>query len=78
LAKLGTAIGSKITNGAKSDGGDQSETIFVLTSLWFAFFIGAICGGIAAARYGLQCSIAPAIVLFVLGLLCWFSVGVLK
>ncbi len=71
LAKLGTAIGSKITNGAKSDGGDQSETILVLTSLWFAFFIGAICGGIAAAHYGLQCTIAPAIVLFVLGRLCW-------
>jgi uncharacterized membrane protein YoaK (UPF0700 family) len=39
--------------------------------VWFAFFIGAICGGIAAAHYGLRCIIAPAIVLFVPGLLCW-------
>jgi uncharacterized membrane protein YoaK (UPF0700 family) len=71
LAKLGTAIGSKIINDGQSDGGDQSETILILASVWFAFFIGAICGGIAAAHYGLRCIIAPAIVFFVLGLLCW-------
>jgi uncharacterized membrane protein YoaK (UPF0700 family) len=71
LAKLGTAIGSKIINDGKSDGGDQSETILILASVWFAFFIGAISGGLAAAHYGLRCNIAPAIVLFVLGLLCW-------
>jgi len=68
LAKLGTAIGLKITNGGKSDGGDQSETILILTSMWFALFFGAICGGLAAALYGLRCTIAPAIVLIVLGL----------
>ena len=71
LAKLGTAIGSKIINDGKNDGGDQSETILILASVWFAFFIGAISGGLAAAHYGLRCNIAPAIVLFVLGLLCW-------
>jgi uncharacterized membrane protein YoaK (UPF0700 family) len=71
LAKLGTAIGSTIINDGQSDARDQSETILVLTAVWFAFFIGAICGGIAAAHYGLRCIIAPAIVLFVLGLLCW-------
>jgi uncharacterized membrane protein YoaK (UPF0700 family) len=71
LAKLGTAIGSKIINDGKSDGGDQGETILVLASVWFAFFIGAISGGLAAVHYGLRCIIAPAIVLFVLVLLCW-------
>jgi uncharacterized membrane protein YoaK (UPF0700 family) len=71
LAKLGTAIGSTIINDGQSDARDQSETILVLTAVCFAFFIGAICGGIAAAHYGLRCIIAPAIVLFVLGLLCW-------
>jgi uncharacterized membrane protein YoaK (UPF0700 family) len=71
LAKLGTAIGSTIINDGQSDARDQSETILVLTAVWFAFFIGAICGGIATAHYGLRCIIAPAIVLFVLGLLCW-------
>src|ERR1700730_1817921 len=64
LAKLGTAIGSKIINDGKNDGGDQSETILILASVWFAFFIGAISGGLAAAHYGLRCNIAPAIVLF--------------
>ncbi len=71
LAKLGIAIGSKITNGGKSSEGDQSETILILTSVWFAFFVGAICGGLAAAYYGLRCTVAPAIVLFVLGPLFW-------
>jgi uncharacterized membrane protein YoaK (UPF0700 family) len=75
LAKLGTAIGSKIINHGKSAAGDQSETILILVSVWFAFFIGAISGGLAAARYGLRCIIAPAIVLFVLGLLCWLNRG---
>ena len=40
--------------------------------MYFAFFFGAIGGGIAAALYGLRCTIAPAIVLLGLGLLCWF------
>jgi uncharacterized membrane protein YoaK (UPF0700 family) len=71
LAKLGTAIASTIINGGPTDARDQSETILVLTTVWFAFFIGAIWGGIAAAHYGLRCIIAPAIVLFVLGLLYW-------
>jgi uncharacterized membrane protein YoaK (UPF0700 family) len=72
LAKLGTAIGSQITNRGKSDGGNQSETILILVSMLFAFFIGAVCGGLAAAHYGLRCTIAPAIVLLLLGLLRWF------
>jgi uncharacterized membrane protein YoaK (UPF0700 family) len=68
LVKLGIAIGSQITNRRKSDGG---ETIVVLTSMWFAFFLGAVCGGLAAALFGLRCTIAPAIALIVLGLWRW-------
>jgi uncharacterized membrane protein YoaK (UPF0700 family) len=71
LAKLGTAIGSQITKRGKADGGNQSETIVVLTSMWFAFFHGAFCGGLAAALYGLRCTIAPAIVLVALGFWRW-------
>jgi MFS family permease len=66
-----TSAPSSGINDGKSDGGDQSETILILASVWFAFFIGAVSGGLAAAHYGLRCIIAPAIVLFVLGLLCW-------
>jgi uncharacterized membrane protein YoaK (UPF0700 family) len=72
LARLGMAIASQITHRGKSDDGGQSETIVVLTSMWFAFFLGALCGGLAAALYGLRCAIAPAIVLIVLGLWRWF------
>jgi uncharacterized membrane protein YoaK (UPF0700 family) len=72
LVKLGTAVGRQITNRGRSDGGDQRVTIVVLTSIYFAFFLGAISGGLAAALYGLRCTIAPAIVLIGLGLLCWF------
>jgi uncharacterized membrane protein YoaK (UPF0700 family) len=71
LAKLGAAIGSQITNRGKADGGNQSKTIVVLTSMWFAFFLGAFCGGLAAALYGLRCTIAPAIVLIALGFWRW-------
>jgi uncharacterized membrane protein YoaK (UPF0700 family) len=72
LVKLGTAIGRQMTKRGQSDGGDQKETIVVLTSMYFAFFLGAVCGGIASALYGLRCTIAPAIVLMGLGLMCWF------
>jgi uncharacterized membrane protein YoaK (UPF0700 family) len=72
LVKLGTAVGRQITNRGRSDGGDQRVTIIVLTSMYFAFFLGAVSGGLAAALYGLRCTIAPAIVLLGLGLLCWF------
>jgi uncharacterized membrane protein YoaK (UPF0700 family) len=72
LVKLGTAVGRQITNCGRSDGGDQRVTIVVLTSIYFAFFLGAVSGGLAAAFYGLRCTIAPAIVLIGLGLLCWF------
>ena len=72
LVKLGTAVGRQMTNRGRSDGGDQRETIVVLTSMYFAFFLGAVSGGLAAALYGLRCTIAPAIVLIGLGLLCWF------
>ena len=72
LVKLGTAIGSQMINRGQSEGGDQRETIVVLTSMYFAFFLGAVCGGLAAALYGLRCTIAPAIVLIGLGLLGWF------
>jgi uncharacterized membrane protein YoaK (UPF0700 family) len=71
LAKLGAAIGSLMTNRGNGDGGDRSETILILVSMLFAFFIGAVCGGLAAAYYGLRCTIAPAIVLVVVGLLRW-------
>jgi uncharacterized membrane protein YoaK (UPF0700 family) len=75
LVKLGTAVGRQITNRGRSEGrddGDQRVTIVVLTSMYFAFFLGAVSGGLAAALYGLRCTIAPAIVLLGLGLLCWF------
>ena len=72
LVKLGTAIGRQMTHRGRSDGGDQRATIVVLTSMYCAFFLGAVCGGLAAALYGLRCTIAPAIVLIGLGLLCWF------
>jgi uncharacterized membrane protein YoaK (UPF0700 family) len=72
LVRLGTAVGRQLTNRGRSDGGDQRVTIIVLTSVYFAFFFGAVSGGIAAALYGLRCTIAPAIVLLGLGLLCWF------
>jgi uncharacterized membrane protein YoaK (UPF0700 family) len=72
LVKLGTAIGRLIINRGPSEGGDQRETIVVLTSMYFAFFLGAVCGGLAAALYGLRCTIAPAIALIGLGLLYWF------
>ena len=72
LVKLGTAIGRQMINRGQGEGGDQRETIVVLTSMYFAFFLGAVCGGMAAALYGLRCTIAPAIVLIGLGLLCWF------
>jgi uncharacterized membrane protein YoaK (UPF0700 family) len=72
LVRLGTAVGRQITNRGRSDSGDQRVTIFVLTSIYFAFFLGAVSGGLAAALYGLRCTIAPAIVLIGLGLLCWF------
>jgi uncharacterized membrane protein YoaK (UPF0700 family) len=72
LVKLGTAVGRQITNRGRSDGGDQRETIVILVSMYFAFFLGAVCGGLAAALYGLRCTIAPAIVLIGLGLWCWF------
>jgi uncharacterized membrane protein YoaK (UPF0700 family) len=71
LVKLGMAIGSRISHGGKSAGRGQSEPIFILTSVWVAFFTGTILGGIGAAHYGLRCIIAPAIVLFVLGVLYW-------
>jgi uncharacterized membrane protein YoaK (UPF0700 family) len=72
LVRLGTAVAGQITNRGRSDGGDQRVTIVVLTSIYFAFFLGGVSGGIAAALYGLRCTIAPAIVLIGLGLLCWF------
>jgi uncharacterized membrane protein YoaK (UPF0700 family) len=72
LVRLGTAVGRQITNRGRSNGGDQRVTIVVLTSMYFAFFLGAVSGGLAAALYGLRCTIAPAIVLIGLGLLCWF------
>jgi uncharacterized membrane protein YoaK (UPF0700 family) len=72
LVRLGTAVGRLITNRGRSDGEDQRKTIVVLTSMYFAFFLGAVCGGLAAALYGLRCTIAPAIVLIGLGLWCWF------
>jgi uncharacterized membrane protein YoaK (UPF0700 family) len=72
LVKLGTAIGRQMINRGRGEGGDQRETIVVLTSVYFAFFLGAVCGGMAAALYGLRCTIAPAIALIGLGLLCWF------
>jgi uncharacterized membrane protein YoaK (UPF0700 family) len=73
LVKLGIAIGSQIINRSKSNGGDQSKVIVILTSVWFAFFLGAVCGGLAAALYGLRCTIPPAIVLIVLGLWRWLT-----
>jgi uncharacterized membrane protein YoaK (UPF0700 family) len=72
LVKLGTAIGRQMTNRGPGEGGDQRETIVVLASMYFAFFLGAVCGGLAAALYGLRCTIAPAVLLIGLGLLCWF------
>lgn len=72
LVKLGTALGRQMINRGQSDDGDQRETIVVLTAIYSAFFLGAICGGLAAALYGLRCTIAPAVVLIGLGLLCWF------
>jgi uncharacterized membrane protein YoaK (UPF0700 family) len=72
LVKLGAAIGRQMTNRGRSDGGDQRATIVVLTSMYCAFFLGAVCGGLAAALYGLRCTIAPALILIGLGLLCWF------
>jgi uncharacterized membrane protein YoaK (UPF0700 family) len=75
LAKLGIAIGLQLTNRGRSKAGDQSGTIFVLTSTWGAFFLGAVCGGLAAALYGLSCAIAPAVVLIALGLLSWLVEG---
>jgi uncharacterized membrane protein YoaK (UPF0700 family) len=74
LVRLGTAVGRQLTNRGRSDG-DQKVTIIVLTSVYFAFFFGAVSGGIAAALYGLRCTIAPAIVLLGLGSLCWFLGG---
>jgi len=73
LVRLGTAIGWQITNRGRSNGGDQRQTIAILTSMYFAFFLGAVCGGLGAALYGLRCTIAPALVLIGLGLLCWFA-----
>jgi uncharacterized membrane protein YoaK (UPF0700 family) len=72
LVRLGSAVARQITNRGRSDDGDQRVTIVVLTSIYFAFFLGGVSGGIAAALYGLRCTIAPAIVLIGLGLLCWF------
>jgi uncharacterized membrane protein YoaK (UPF0700 family) len=72
LVKLGTAIGRQMTNREQGDGGSQRETIVVLSSMYFAFFLGGVLGGLAAALYGLRCTIAPAVVLLGLGLLCWF------
>jgi uncharacterized membrane protein YoaK (UPF0700 family) len=71
LAKLGNAIGSKTVsrrNTASSQ--DQTESIIILTSVWLSFLIGATCGGIAAAHYGLHCIIVPAALLLLLGVLC--------
>lgn len=70
LAKLGSAIGAKVSNG-KSSGKDQTESIFILTTVWLAFLIGAIGGGLAAASYGFRCIIVPAVALFALGFFCW-------
>jgi len=75
LVRLGTAVARQIMNRGRREGEDQRVTIIVLTSMYFAFFLGAVSGGIAAALYGLRCTIAPAIVLLGLGLLCWFLGG---
>jgi uncharacterized membrane protein YoaK (UPF0700 family) len=72
LVKLGSAIGRQMIDRGQSKAGNQRETIAVLTSIYCAFFLGAVCGGLAAALYGLRCTIAPAIMLIGLGLLCWF------
>jgi uncharacterized membrane protein YoaK (UPF0700 family) len=70
LAKLGAIIGSKIINRGAGDE-TQNETIVVLGSLWFAFVIGAVGGGLAAGSYGLKCVLAPAAVLVGLGVIRW-------
>lgn len=71
LAKLGSAIGSEMSNRGSNSDKDQTESILILTTVWLAFLIGAIGGGLAAACYGLRCIIAPAVALFALGIFCW-------
>jgi hypothetical protein len=49
----------------------QVHALIGATTVWLAFLIGAIGGGLAAACYGLRCIIAPAVALFALGIFCW-------
>jgi uncharacterized membrane protein YoaK (UPF0700 family) len=70
LTKLGAVIGSKIINRGAGDR-IQDETIVVLGSIWLAFAIGAVCGGLAAGHYGLKCVLVPAGVLAGLGGVRW-------